>query len=113
MSKYQLKNSSIYVDGTDIPKNKLNVTDSQLLHEIENSLLEEAYQVFYSSLTSDTILDETYFISLHQNTFESLYDWAGIYRNTNMSKGESQFCLASYLSESSQNIFDKLASENY
>ena len=113
MSKYQLKNSSIYLDGTSVPRNKLNITDSQILHEIENSLLEEAYQTFYSDLTDKTILDESYFIALHRYTFESLYDWAGEYRDTNMSKGDSQFCLGAYVKEASIKIFDELASEKY
>ena len=39
MSKYQLDSSPIYIDVTDIPKNKLNIDDSELIHEVENNLL--------------------------------------------------------------------------
>jgi len=113
MSKYQLDSSSIYVDGTDIPKNKLNITDSELIHQIEHNLLTQAYEQFSLQLNEQTTFDETYFISLHKKTFESLYDFAGVYRNVNMSKGESQFCLASYLENESKRIFDELEKENY
>ena len=113
MSKYQLDSSPIYIDGTDIPKNKLDITDSELIHEIEHNLLTQAYEQFSTQLNKDTIFDENYFIDLHKKTFESLYDFAGIYRNVNMSKGESQFCLASYLQNESTRIFDALKDDSY
>jgi cell filamentation protein len=113
MSKYQLKNSHIYVDGTDIPKNKLDITDSQLIHQIENDLLTEAYSTFSKAITSQTILNENYFIGLHKKTFESLYSFAGEYRTVNMSKGNSQFCLAQYLHNESKRIFTKLEQDAY
>ena len=113
MSKYQLDNSPIYIDGTDIPKNKLDITDFELIHEIEPNLLTEAYEQFSSQLNKQTTFDETYFIDLHKKTFESLYDFAGVYRNVNMSKGESQFCLASYLQNESTRIFNELKDDHY
>lgn len=113
MSKYQLDSSPIYIDGTDIPKNKLNITDSELIHEIEHNLLTQAYEQFSSQLNKQTTFDEIYFIDLHKKTFESLYDFAGVYRNVNMSKGESQFCLASYLQNESTRIFNELKDDNY
>jgi len=93
MSKYQTDNSPIYIDGTDIPKNKLDIQDSDLIHEIENNLLNEAYQTFSQNINQSTKLNEDFFINLHKKTFESLYDFAGAYRDVNMSKGDSQFCL--------------------
>jgi len=113
MSKYQLDSSPIYIDGTDIPKNKLDITDSALIHEIEYNLLAQAYEQFSSQLNKETIFNETYFINLHKKTFESLYDFAGVYRNVNMSKGESQFCLASYLKNEATRIFNELKDDNY
>lgn len=113
MSKYQHDESPIYIDGTDIPKNKLNITNSQLLHEIENNLLKEAYTLFASKINNQTKFNEIYFINLHKKTFESLYDFAGIYRNVNMSKGDSQFCIALYLQNESTRIFNELEQDNY
>ncbi len=113
MSKYRFSQSSIYIDGTDVPKNKLGIENTQDIHEVENILLEEAYTKLSFSLKAKTILDETYFINLYKKTFESLYDFAGIYRDVNMSKGESQFCLAQYLHSESRRIFDELKKECY
>jgi len=113
VSKYRSSKSSIYIDGTDVPKNKLGIENTQDIHEVENILLEEAYAKLSSSLNTKTILDETYFINLHKKTFESLYDFAGVYRDVNMSKGESQFCLAQYLRSESKRIFTELEKDKY
>ncbi|MCD4758791.1 MAG: Fic family protein [Arcobacteraceae bacterium] len=113
MSKYQLDSSPIYIDGTDIPNNKLELQDSDLIHEIENNLLKEAYQTFLSKINNTTKFNEIFFINLHKKTFESLYNFAGVYRDVNMTKGDSQFCLAQYLDNESKRIFQELENDNY
>lgn len=113
MSKYQFDNSPIYLDGSDVPKNKLNITDAEVIHEIENNLLIQAYEKFSNNLTEDTKFDEEYFINLHKKTFDTLYDFAGVYRNVNMSKGDSQFCLANFLDKESKRIFNELQQDKY
>ena len=113
MSKYRFKDSSIYYEGTNVPRNKLNVHNADEIHELENLLIEKALKVLVSELNVNTLLDETYFKNLHEKTFESLYDFAGAYRNVNMSKGDSQFCLAQYLESESKRIFDELIADKY
>jgi cell filamentation protein len=113
MSKYQTKTSSIYIDGTSIPKNRFNSTDPKFIHTLEKKLLDSSYGKFTSELNAHTLLNEDYFINLHKKTFESLYDFAGDYRDVNMSKGDSQFCLAQYLHSESKRIFDELKADNY
>ena len=85
MSKYQFRESDIYIPGADIPKNRLGIEDSGLLHEIEESLLQDADQIFIAELEPSTRFDEAYFKSLHHRAFASLYDWAGEYRSVDMS----------------------------
>lgn len=113
MSKYQLENSPIYLDGTDVLVNRLGIEDSQLLHEIENKLLIQAYEKFTNELTQEIKFDESYFINLHKKTFESLYDFAGLYRDKNMSKSDSHFCLAEYLQSQSKRIYLQLKKDKY
>lgn len=113
MSKYQLDESHIYISGSDIPKNKLDITDAEVIHEIENDLLIEAYEKFLNELSDNTNFDEEYFINLHKKTFESLYNFAGKYRDVNTSKGDSQFCLAQYLKSESKRIFTELKKDKY
>lgn len=113
MSKYQFNASDIYLPGTDIPKNRLGITEPDLLHQVEETLLQQAYQAFIAECEPDTRFDEACFKSLHQRTFESLYDWAGAYRSVDMSKGNSMFCRASYLAHESQRIFRQLEQESF
>ena len=112
-SKYQLKENSFYYPNSDIPKNKFDIKESQIIHDIEQELLINAYEVFFDELEDDIIFDENYFKDLHKRTFESLYDWAGIYRDFNMAKGESRFCQGSFIQSSSTKIFDELKQDNY
>ncbi len=112
-SKYHLENSFIYIADTDIPHNKLGISNSEELHELESELLEEAYQVFSDELNDTMIFDEDYFKSLHSRTFESLYDWAGKYRYFNMMKGDSRFCQGAYVESYSNKLFAELAKVNY
>jgi len=104
VSKYQFRQSDIYLPGTDLPI---------LLHEIEAQLLQQAYATFVSELTPDTRLDEAYFQSLHRRTFETLYDWAGSYRTEDMVKGGPMFCRAAYLPAESRRIFTELERESF
>lgn len=112
-SKYQLVNNHFYYEGSDIPRNRFDIKDAQTIHEIEKELLEEAYVIYFDELDETTIFDEEYFISLHQRTFESLYDWAGKYRDFNMAKGESRFCQGEFIQSSAKKIFEELKKENY
>lgn len=113
MSKYQFQQSDIYQPGTDLPINRLNIGDAEILHEIEAQLLQQAYETFVSELTADTRFDETYFQSLHQRTFDSLYAWAGQYRTQDMVKGGSMFCRATFLRNEARRIFSELEKEDF
>ena len=113
MSKYRLDKSPIYLEGSEVPKNKLGIKEAELIHEIENNLLLQAYELFSPQMTEKTVQNETYSICLHKKTFESLYDFAGLYRTFNMSKRDSQFCLAKYLSSESKRIFTELENDAY
>lgn len=113
MSKYQFRLSDIYQPGTDLPVNRLNISDAEILHEIEAQLLQQAYRAFVDELDASTRFDEACFLSLHRRTFESLYAWAGQYRTQDMVKGGSMFCRASYLPTQARRIFAELEAEDF
>lgn len=113
MSKYQFTESDIYLPGTDIPRNRLGIEAPDLLHEVEETLLQQAYSQFIIELDSSVRFGEDYFKSLHQKTFESLYDWAGVYRSVDMNKGGSLFCRSNYLEQESRRIFRELEQEQF
>lgn len=113
MSKYKFRDSDIYQPGTDVPVNRLGITDPVVLQEVEAALLTQAYGVFAAELMPDTRFDALYFQTLHHRTWASLYDWAGLYRTQDMVKGSSMFCRAAYLEPESRRIFGELEREGY
>lgn len=113
MSKYQFAESNIYLTGTDIPKNRLGIEAPDLLREVEATLLQQAYTRFITELEPSIRFDENYFKALHRDTYESLYEWAGLYRTVDMSKGGSLFCRAAYLEQETHRIFRELEQEQY
>ena len=113
MSKYQFAESDIYITGTDIPKNRLGIEAPDLLHEVEATLLQQAYTRFITELEPSVRFDENYFKALHRDSYESLYEWAGLYRTVDMSKGGSLFCRAAYLEQETRRIFLELEREQY
>ena len=113
MSKYRFAESDIYLPGTDIPRNRLGIETPDLLHEVEATLLQQAYTRFIAELDSSVRFDEEYFKALHRDTYEFLYEWAGLYRTADMSKGSSLFCRAAYLEQEALRIFRELEQEQY
>jgi cell filamentation protein len=65
--KYHLKDNSFYYEGTDVPKNKLDIKKSELIHEIEKELLEEAYEIFLNSSSF------TNFYNIFRRTFWTVF----------------------------------------
>lgn len=113
MSKYQFTESDIYLPGTDIPRNHLGIETPDLLHEVEATLLQQAYTRFITELDQSVRFDEDYFKALHRDTYETLYEWAGLYRTADMSKGGSLFFRAAYLEQEARRIFRELEQEQY
>jgi cell filamentation protein len=111
--KYYPPSNHIYYENSDIPINKLNIHDSQLIHELERELLLKSYEYFHTNLTETTCFDQNYLKSIHKHLFETLYVWAGEYRTVNISKGTSMFCPYMNLDAFSTDIFKQLESENY
>ena len=113
MSKYSQDKSFIYYENTNIPINKVNIRNLKILEEEERKLLLKGYEYFHKNLSNKTIFDHNYLKELHRKTFHKLYNFAGKYRTVNISKGYTTFCQVRFLEQTSNEIFSKLASENY
>lgn len=72
-----------------------------------------AFEKFYNELNADTKFNEAYLINLHKFAFEELYDFAGVFREDDISKGNTFFCKAIFLSQQSKLIFNELEKENF
>ena len=113
MSKYSQDKNYIYYENSNIPINKLNIRDIVILEEKEQELLLNGYKYFHKNLSENTNFDEQYFLLLHKQSFEELYEFAGKYRKVNISKGYSTFCQVRFLEQTSKNIFENLKTDNY
>ncbi len=113
MLKYSLsKEYAIYYPETGILKNKNAITDPALLEELNKQLLIRGYTKFYSELKNNPDFDQKYLQSLHRTTFHTLYEFAGEYRNQDISKGGSVFCKAIYIQPLLTELFGELRKEN-
>ncbi|MCM1124748.1 MAG: Fic family protein [Eubacterium sp.] len=87
-------------------KNKLNITDSAELAQIEEKiskrkaalLFENNYLYTLKAGTLDSLL------KIHEFLFEEIYDFAGKVRNVNISKGNFRFVPVMYLKDALRNI---------
>ncbi len=113
MSKYSSSYSSIYYEDSDIPINKLNIRNKIELEKIERDLLLKSYEFFHNKLDIKTVFNEKYLLRLHRKTFSSLYEFAGQYRNFDISKGYIVFCPSKNLHVMSESIFNQFKAENY
>ena len=113
MSKYTQDKNYIYYKNTNIPINILNIRDARTLEEEERKLLLKGYEYFHKNLSEKTVFNEDYFRELHRKAFIKLYDFAGKYRNVNISKGYSTFCQVRFLEQTSKEIFKNLKNDNY
>jgi len=114
MSKYTFKTNDIYYPNTFVARNKLNIKDKKTIEEIEAFLLENAYSLYIpKAKNKEIILNEHFFKLLHKNIFQDLYEWAGVYRNFDMAKGDSLFCRGEFVEKEMKKIFELLQKDNY
>ncbi len=114
MSKYTFKTSDIYYPNSSVARNKFNIKDKKTIEEIEAFLLENAYSLYIpKAKNKEIILNEQFFKLLHKNIFQDLYEWAGVYRNFDMAKGDSLFCRGEFVEKEMKKIFELLQKDNY
>ena len=111
--KYYPPSNHIYYENSDVPINKLEIKELEILTEIEKELLVRAYEKLHNELNENTKFDEKYLCKVHETIFTPLYTWAGKYRTVNISKDESMFCLYLNLETFSKEIFTKLKNDNF
>lgn len=114
---YNSKNPQmIYSKESNVPFNKLGITNRDELELYESYLLSVAYRRILENLKS---MPEYYLpinrekiLNLHRIIFHDLYDWAGKYRNINMSKEGFPFPPADLINSEmrciDKNLFNKI-----
>lgn len=101
---------SIYCyPGTDVLINKLDIHDSDILHDAERELTARRLL----QLQQDPIkgkFDYNHLKRIHKFLFHDLYPWAGKERSVDITKS-NMFCRAAFLSGQAGEIFSKLKRE--
>jgi len=111
MSRYDADDTYCY-PGTDVLRNKAEITNAQDL---------DAYEGELSTLRSIEILenpvagqfDLAHLQRIHLALFQDVYDWAGEIRTVDISRGNSRFANVRFIESAANDIFNKLARENW
>ncbi|QWE08158.1 Fic/DOC family protein [Polynucleobacter ibericus] len=111
MSRYDADDTYCY-PGTDVLRNKAEITNAQDLDSYEGEL---------STLRSIEILenpvagqfDLAHLQRIHLALFQDVYDWAGKIRTVDISRGNSRFANVRFIESAANDIFNKLARENW
>ncbi len=111
MSRYDADDTYCY-PGTDVLRNKAEITNAQDLDTYEGEL---------STLRSIEILenpivgqfDLAHLQRIHLALFQDVYDWAGKIRTVDISRGNSRFANVRFIESAANEIFNKLARENW
>ena len=111
MSRYDA-DETYCCPGTDVLRNKAEITDANEL---------DAYEGELSTLRSIEILenplagqfDLALLQRIHFALFQDIYDWAGKIRTVDISRGNSRFANVRFIESAANEIFNKLARENW
>ena len=111
MSRYDADDTYCY-PGTDVLRNKAEITNAQDL---------DAYEGELSTLRSIESLerpiagqfDLIHLQRIHLALFQDVYDWAGKIRTVDISRGNSRFANVRFIESAANDIFNKLARENW
>lgn len=101
MTKYDTGGSQgLYQPDSDdrVLANKLGITDTTDMDEVELELLELLYEKVLSNVVEDQIITAAELSEWHRMWLGNIYEWAGQERSVNMSKGEFHFAAAAQIS---------------
>lgn len=74
--------------------NKLSITDSQEMDDIELDLLDQLYEAVLADVEVDQVITVADIFDWHRKWLGNVYEWAGRERSVNMGKGEFHFAAA-------------------
>lgn len=79
-------------ENTNVLRNKRNIKNLEQLHEIENGLtLYKLSTLCLGTIPFKQTFDINHYLNIHKYLFEDLYDFAGEFRKTNISKSKEPY----------------------
>ena len=104
-----------FVEGGDVLKNKLNISDKNELREAEEFYFSQAASDIITENKSPEKFNFEYLKYLHKRLFGEVYDFAGEIRTVNITKMDSSipFCYTDFIETEADRIFSDLENKNY
>ena len=84
--------------------NKLEVTSSSEMDDIELDLLEQLTEVVLDEVHEDQTISSEDLSEWHRRWLGNVYEWAGQYRSVNMGKEDFQFATAHFIPKLMQDL---------
>lgn len=109
--EYRDDNNIYCYPGTNILKNKLGIKDPEMLYDAER----EFSMARYAALQVNPICGDfslKHLQNIHRYLFQDVYDWAGIIRSVDISKG-TIFCLVQHIEAQFELIHQWLKKRNF
>ena len=97
--------------GTSVLRNKLGLTTHAALHTAEADLSKMRLRRLHYSNPLELSFDSAHYMGLHGFVFGDIFGWAGKFRNVDMGKGTTTFCIKRYIPEYLTATLEKLAEE--
>jgi len=93
-SRYNVGGDEVGADG--VLKNRLGISDREMLGDIETLSLNDSYGYFTELLRNRGLkFDVKLIFAIHKYFLSSLYSWAGKIRTVEISKNNILFCASS------------------
>lgn len=109
--EYEDKENSYCYPGTNILRNKFDLTDENALHAAEKECTMARYfELEKRNVTGN--FDFKHLCSIHEYIFQDVYMWAGKPRTVDISKG-TVFCLTQFIEPQFDELYKKLKKENF
>lgn len=99
-------------EGTTCLINKFNIKDEAVLKELETTVTFSKIAE-YSLHPLFNTFDVEHYKAIHKYIFDSIYDWAGEYRNVDMAKKGTGFAKAEHINDLMNKCFERLRNANY
>lgn len=98
--------------NTHVLKNKLNIHDSDRLHDAERKLTSVRLHELADTDTAQPAFDARHLKAIHRHIFQDIYGWAGEFRTVDIAKG-NMFCRVIFIEDQLDYVFRQLRRENY
>lgn len=104
----QIKWDEYFIPGTDVLKNKLNISDQGMLKIKENEIVRKKLAYLYLKPIVGNF-DKEHLLKIHKFIFDDIYPFAGSFRNCSMQKN-TMFCNPELIPQTLDEVLNEMNS---